>query len=145
MSRFHVHIAVDDLDRSIAFYSTVLGAEPTVLQSDYAKWQLEDPKVAFAISARGRRPGLDHLGIQVESEAELDATRGRLDAAGLAAVAQENTTCCYARSDKHWTVDPQGIAWEVFHTLDSAPTFGEERAAAGPGTACCAPAMPSCC
>jgi catechol 2,3-dioxygenase-like lactoylglutathione lyase family enzyme len=136
MSRFHVHIAVEDLQRNIGFYSAVFGAPPTVLKDDYAKWQLDDPKINFAISTRGRRPGLDHVGIQAESDADLAAVRERLEAAGIQGLSQEGTTCCYARSDKYWTVDPQGIAWEAFHTLGSAPVFGDSLGE--DASACCA-------
>jgi catechol 2,3-dioxygenase-like lactoylglutathione lyase family enzyme len=138
----HVHVAVSDLGASIGFYSKLFGAEPTVLKPDYAKWMLEDPRVNFAISSRGLEPGLDHLGIQVESDPELTELHDRLEAAGQAMVSQENTTCCYARSDKHWVADPQGVAWETFHTLDDAPTYGSYRnIAVDHKAACCAPAL----
>lgn len=142
MSRFHLHIAVDDLDRNIAFYNAVFGAEPTVVKSDYAKWQLEDPRINFAISARGAKPGVDHIGLQSESEAELAAIRTRLEAAGVTGVAEENATCCYARSDKYWVQDPQGIAWETFHSLGSIPLFSEAAGddASESSGACCPPA-----
>ena len=125
MKRFHVHVAVDDLDANIRFYSTVFGFSPTVLKSDYAKWMLDDPRINFAISKRGLKPGLDHLGVQVDSEQELTALRSQVAQAQIAALDQENASCCYARSDKYWITDPQGIAWETFHTLDSAPAYGE--------------------
>lgn len=138
MKRLHVHIAVDDLEPNIRFYSALLQAEPTVRHADYAKWMLDDPKVNFAISARGRRPGLDHLGIQVESGAELEAVNQALTAAALPSEAQKQAACCYARSDKYWTVDPQGIAWEAFHSLDAIPMFGEDTAVEiAPASACC--------
>ncbi len=146
MKRFHVHVSVDDLDASIRFYSTVFGAQPSVLKSDYAKWMLEDPRINFAISKRGMKPGLDHLGVQVESDDELAALRGQVREAEIAAQDQENASCCYARSDKYWTTDPQGIAWETFRTLDSIPVFGEDNRSAPakqPATACCAPAAKS--
>ena len=143
MKRFHVHVSVDDLDANIRFYSTVFGAQPSVLKSDYAKWMLEDPRINFAISRRGMKPGLDHLGVQVESEDELAALRGQVREAQIAAQDQENASCCYARSDKYWTTDPQGIAWETFRTLDSIPVFGEDNRGAPAeqsATACCVPA-----
>ena len=140
MNRFHMHIAVDDLDRNIAFYSALFGAEPAVTKPDYAKWELTDPAVNFAISARGRAAGLDHVGLQAASEDERAAIEARLSAADIAGVKQEGTTCCYARSDKYWVTDPQGIAWETFHTLGEAPMFGEAETAEG--SACCAPAPP---
>lgn len=126
MKRFHIHIAVDDLDANIRFYTALFQAEPSVLQTDYAKWMLDDPRVNFAISCRGRKPGLDHLGIQVESALELDAVQQGLTDAALPVAAQTQAACCYAQSDKYWTVDPQGIAWEAFHSLNSIPMFGAD-------------------
>lgn len=148
MKRMHVHVSVGDLDKSIGFYSRLFDAEPIVVEADYAKWMLDDPRLNFAISARGAAPGLDHLGIQVDSDNELAAIHERLDAAGQTLFSQEATTCCYARSDKHWVTDPQGLAWEAFHTLGSAPTFGSSRDAIMKGVmtkedACCAPQLPS--
>jgi catechol 2,3-dioxygenase-like lactoylglutathione lyase family enzyme len=138
MKRFHVHISVDDLDANVRFYSTVFGAPPTVLKPDYAKWMLDDPRINFAISKRGLKAGVDHLGMQVESETELTALREQVGAAEIAALDQANATCCYARSDKYWITDPQGIAWETFHTLESVPVYGESRRAES--EACCSPA-----
>lgn len=140
MKRMHIHVAVSDLEQSIAFYSKLFDTEPSVTEPDYAKWMLEDPRVNFAISARGISPGLDHLGIQVDSGNELQEIHDRLDAAGQAMLSQEATTCCYARSDKHWVTDPQGLAWETFHTLGSAPVFGAGRDAAKTEKSCCTPA-----
>jgi hypothetical protein len=138
----HVHVTVSDLGASVGFYSKLFSAQPSVLKPDYAKWMLEDPRVNFAISSRGLKPGLDHLGIQVESDDELTELHDRLEAAGQAIMSQENTTCCYARSDKHWVADPQGIAWETFHTLEGAPTYGTDRKPADEqAAACCAPAL----
>ena len=149
MKRFHVHVAVDDLAANIRFYSTVFGQAPSVVQGDYAKWMLDDPRVNFAISARGAAPGLDHLGLQVDSDAELDVLRAQVTAADIAAVEQSGAACCYAASDKYWTTDPQGIAWETFHTLASIPMFGDagRPEANGETAACCAPApaAESCC
>lgn len=142
MKRLHVHIAVDDLAANIRFYSALFGTGPTVEKDDYAKWQIDDPRVNFAISTRGRTPGLDHVGIQTEDEGELAEVRGRLEAAGVQGLAQEATTCCYARSDKYWTLDPQGIAWESFHTLGQAEVFGERPEEAGSNGACCTPDIP---
>ncbi len=136
MKRLHVHVAVAELDASIAFYSKLFGAQPTVVQPDYAKWMLDDPRVNFAISARGIAPGLDHLGIQTESGAELDDLRSRLNAAGARLVSEAGAACCYARSDKHWVIDPQGLAWEAFHTLEAIPTFGAARAAVADRAGC---------
>jgi catechol 2,3-dioxygenase-like lactoylglutathione lyase family enzyme len=127
MKRFHIHIAVDDLDANIRFYSALFQAEPSVLEQDYAKWLLDDPRVNFAISSRGRLPGLDHLGIQVESNAELEAVQQGLATAALPVAEQKQAACCYAQADKYWSVDPQGIAWEAFHSLSAIPMFGEDQ------------------
>lgn len=125
MKRLHVHVSVDNLAASIRFYSGIFAAEPTLEQADYAKWMLDDPRVNFAISKRGRAKGLDHLGIQAESAEELQEIEQRLQAADLPHLPQPNSSCCYAKSDKHWSIDPNGIAWEAFHTLGSIPTYGE--------------------
>jgi catechol 2,3-dioxygenase-like lactoylglutathione lyase family enzyme len=145
--RFHVHVAVDDLEASTAFYTGLFGAPPTVAKPDYRKWMLDDPRVNFAISNRGRAAGVDHLGIQVESRDDLDAMQRRLDAAGLVSFARGATTCCYASSEKTWTRDPQGIAWETFHTTGESTTYGQGRIGADAPlaserdakAACCAP------
>ncbi len=139
MKRLHVHIAVADLAPNIEFYSTLFGQPPVVVEADYAKWELEDPRVNFAISTRAARTGLDHLGIQVEEEGELAVVQARLEQAGLPGEAQAGTACCYARSDKYWTADPQGIAWEAFHTLESVPTFNERDSGGVAEGACCTP------
>ena len=143
MKRLHVHVAVRDLQRSIRFYSTLFAAQPTVIKEDYAKWQLDDPRVNFAVSTRGKKAGLDHLGIQAENEAELEEIGSRLAQADVALTPQKGASCCYAKSDKYWTMDPQGIAWESFHTLDSVPVYGQEvrPQAKEAKAACCAPAM----
>ena len=143
MKRFHVHVAVDDLAANIRFYSTVFGIPPTVEKSDYAKWMIDDPRINFAISRRGLKPGIDHLGLQVETDDELTQMRAQVGEAEIAALDQSNATCCYAKSDKYWIADPQGITWETFRTLDSVPVYGatvREQPAAGKG-ACCAPAV----
>jgi catechol 2,3-dioxygenase-like lactoylglutathione lyase family enzyme len=138
MKRLHVHIAVDDLDKNIGFYRALFGAAPVVHEADYAKWVLDDPRVNFAISARGRRPGLDHLGIQVESADDLESVQRGLSAADLPVAEQKQAACCYARSDKYWTVDPQGIPWEAFHSLNTIPLFGEDNLInVAPSSACC--------
>jgi catechol 2,3-dioxygenase-like lactoylglutathione lyase family enzyme len=126
MKRFHVHVAVADLESSIRFYSSLFGAQPAVTKDDYAKWMLDDPRVNFAISKRGDTLGVNHLGIQVESDEELLEMRGRLSEADRPVVEQANAACCYAESNKHWVQDPQGIAWETFHTLSHIPVFGED-------------------
>jgi catechol 2,3-dioxygenase-like lactoylglutathione lyase family enzyme len=141
MKRFHVHVSVDDIAASVRFYSTVFGAPPAVLKDDYAKWMIDDPRVNFAISRRGTKSGLDHLGLQVESDAELTELRKQVAAAQIAALDQPDAECCYVRSDKYWTTDPQGIAWETFHTLESIPVYGDNGREEA--RACCAPDAPS--
>jgi len=144
MKRFHVHVSVADLSASIRYYSALFAAEPSVVKDDYAKWMLEDPRVNFAISARGAEPGMDHLGFQTDDANELAELRSRAEAADMARLDEGETTCCYARSDKYWLTDPQGIAWEHFHTLGSVPVYGESRQTDGaqPESACCAPRAP---
>lgn len=140
MKRFHVHMNVTDLDKSIAFYSQLFAAEPVRVESDYAKWMLEDPRLNFAISTRASQPGVDHMGFQADDPAELAALKERAEAADLALLDEGETTCCYARSDKHWITDPQGIAWEHFHTLGSIPMFSEAQKPEA-AAACCTPAV----
>jgi catechol 2,3-dioxygenase-like lactoylglutathione lyase family enzyme len=147
MKRFHVHLHVQDLQASIAFYSRLFSAEPTRIESGYAKWMLEDPRVNFAISTRGNKPGLDHLGFQVDSAEELSEMKAVAQSADMTMLDEGETTCCYARSEKHWITDPQGIAWEHFHTLGDIPVFNEAGQSESVA-ACCAPAQPevaSCC
>ncbi len=139
MKRFHAHVHVDDLTQSIAFYSKLFAAAPTRVEADYAKWMLEDPRVNFAISTRGAKPGLDHFGLQTDDAAELAELKARAEAADMALLDEGNTTCCYARSEKHWVTDPQGIAWEHFHTLGDIPVFNEAAPSSAAG-ACCTPA-----
>jgi catechol 2,3-dioxygenase-like lactoylglutathione lyase family enzyme len=139
MKRMHLHVAVDDLAKSIHFYNTLFGALPSVEKSDYAKWMLDDPLVNFAISQRGTKAGLDHIGIQVENEDELAEIKTRLETADMDMLTQEGTTCCYAKTDKHWVQDPSGIAWETYHTLESALTFNNADESAMTESACCAP------
>lgn len=139
MKRFHVHLHVDDLNQSIGFYSKLFAAQPARIESDYAKWMLEDPPVNFAISTRGSKPGIDHLGIQTDDAEELATLKARAEAADMALFDEVTTTCCYARSEKHWITDPQGLAWEHFHTLGNIPVFHE---AAPPSKSASAPA---CC
>jgi len=142
MKRMHVHVAVEDLAQSVRFYATLFAAEPTVLKPDYAKWMLEDPRVNFAISARGANAGIEHLGIQVENETELAEVYDRLRRAERPVVEEKATTCCYAHSDKQWIADPQGVAWETFLTTGEATVYGSGGAAArrGESAACgCGP------
>ncbi|EHN63015.1 ArsI/CadI family heavy metal resistance metalloenzyme [Comamonas testosteroni] len=151
MKRFHVHLHVDDLDKNIAFYSKLFGTEPSRVESDYAKWMLDDPRVNFAISTRGNQAtGLDHLGFQVDEATELAELKQRAQAGEIALLDEGRTTCCYAHSDKHWITDPQGVAWEHFHTLDNIPVFNEPKRVAAQSAACCTPhaapvQAPSCC
>ena len=143
MKRFHVHAHVADLRASIAFYSKMFAAEPSRVEDDYAKWMLEDPRINFAISTRGDKPGIDHLGIQADTEAELAAMQAQAEAADMTLLDQGETSCCYARSDKYWVTDPQGIAWEQFHTLGDIPVFSERASPeSAPAAACCAATAP---
>jgi catechol 2,3-dioxygenase-like lactoylglutathione lyase family enzyme len=143
MKRFHVHVAVDDLRQSIAFYSALFAAQPSVVKTDYAKWMLDDPRVNFAISARGRQAGLDHLGIQVEDKNELNQVYARLHKAGSHVIEQGQTSCCYAKSEKSWIDDPSGISWEAFLTAGESTDYGDGSGEREPRiartTSCCAP------
>ena len=146
MKRLHVHVSVDDLGKSIRFYSTLFAALPTVTKDDYAKWMLDDPRVNFAISKRGASAGgIQHLGIQVEDQAELAEVYGRLERAEGPIVEEKAATCCYARSDKQWIADPQGIAWETFLTHGESTVYGRSGAVAQlkstAGEVCCEPAL----
>ena len=148
MKRMHLHVSVPDLAQSIAFYETLFGAAPSVVKDDYAKWMLDDPRVNFAISQRGREAGVDHVGIQVETGDELGELAGRLKAAGATTFDEQAATCCYARSDKSWVTDPSGLRWETFFTFGEATTYGqsaalaelEAQASAKTGGCCGAPA-----
>lgn len=142
MKRFHVHVHVKDLEQNIAFYSAMFDQQPARTEADYAKWMLSDPPVNFAISTRGSAPGVDHLGIQVDRPEELQALKASATRADMTLLDEGPTTCCYARSDKYWLTDPQGIAWEQFHTLDSIPVFSESKPTPNKATAqsCCAQA-----
>jgi catechol 2,3-dioxygenase-like lactoylglutathione lyase family enzyme len=149
MKRLHVHVGVTDLDQSIGFYSTLFGSKPNVVKPDYAKWMLEDPRVNFAISAgRHVAKGVEHLGIQVENSDELADVYSRLDAAGRPVLEEGATTCCYAKSEKSWISDPDGVVWEAFFTNGEATVYGDSPALsalsdnAGDNT-CCAPALPA--
>ena len=149
MKRLHVHMSVADIDQSVRFYSALFAAPPSVVKPDYAKWMLDDPRVNFAISTRGGQPGLDHLGIQVESGDELQEVYGRLRQADRPVLEQGATTCCYARSEKAWIADPQGVSWETFLTNGESTVYGDgvdlgpvrtaadARAARPASAACC--------
>jgi len=126
MKRLHIHIAVNELSESINFYSTLFNSAPTVEREDYAKWDLIEPAVNFAISNRGHSSGINHLGIKVDSDDELESMAKRLENAEIIASKQQGSSCCYAHSNKHWALDPQGIAWESFHTMGEIPTFGDD-------------------
>jgi catechol 2,3-dioxygenase-like lactoylglutathione lyase family enzyme len=145
MKRLHVHVAVKDIPQSIGFYSALFAAQPAVVKTDYAKWMLDDPRVNFAISTRGREPGLDHLGIQVEDAGELHEVYARLRQAGGNIIEQGETACCYAKSEKSWIDDPAGIAWETFLTTGESINYGDgtgentARVAHEKQGACCVP------
>ena len=123
MKRFHVHVTVEDLTQSVRFYSTLFATEPTVLKPDYAKWMLEDPRLNFSIAEKSGAYGIEHLGIQAETPAELDELRARIARAGGIVRNEGETSCCYANSDKTWVVDAQEVAWEGFHTSGVAKTY----------------------
>lgn len=142
MKRFHVHLHVEDLNKSIAFYSRLFAAQPTRIEGDYAKWMLEDPRINFAISTRGHKAGIDHLGFQTDDPAELAAMRERAQSADMVLLDEGETSCCYARSDKHWVTDPQGLAWEHFHTLGDIPIFSDDQPVEA-RAACCSPSATS--
>ena len=143
MKRFHVHLSVSDLNDSLRFYSTLFGAEPTKVEPDYAKWMLEDPRINFAISTRDVELGVNHLGLQVDTASELAGLEANLKRASSSVLPEPGVRCCYAVSDKYWVTDPQGVAWEVYHTLKDAPVYGphkpldEVHAALAPP--CCGP------
>jgi len=142
MKRMHVHVSVEDIAKAVGFYSALFAAKPAVMKHDYAKWMLDDPRVNFAISTRGREPGLDHLGIQAERADELQEVYACLRRAGGAILEQGNTTCCYAQSEKSWITDPAGISWETFHTTGEATHYGtsiQKGAQIAHAKACCAP------
>ena len=141
MTRFHVHVSVNELSESIRFYSTIFGVTPLVEKEDYAKWELGDPALNFAISVRGHKVGINHFGIQVETEGELKSIAERLDSADIESIPDVGSSCCYSHSNKHWTVDPQGIAWESFHTLGDLAFFGKDTKADPDdnSSACCIP------
>ena len=148
MKRFHVHVSVDNLPNAIGFYSALFAAQPSIVKRDYAKWMLDEPRVNFAISSRGRAPGLDHLGIQAEDQNELHEVYARLDQAGAPVIEQGETQCCYARSEKSRIDDPAGISWETFLTTGESTNYGDgtgergvqtRREAPKAAAACCGP------
>jgi uncharacterized glyoxalase superfamily protein PhnB len=142
MKRMHVHVSVDNIENAVGFYSALFATKPAVVKHDYAKWMLDDPHVNFAISSRGGSPGLDHLGIQVESEDELQDVYSRLRGAGQNVIEEGKTTCCYAKSEKSWVDDPAGISWETFFTTGESTNYGtsfEKGARVAHTKACCGP------
>lgn len=141
MKRLHVHLAVENIEESVKFYTTMFGAQPVKLKSDYAKWLIDDPRVNFAISSRGRKPGFDHLGIQVEEDSELAEVRDRLTKAGMKTFGEGESTCCYSKADKTWVKDPAGVAWEAYKTMEDAEIFGKDHlpSVEDKEKACCAP------
>ena len=151
MKRLHVHVSVDDLAQSVRFYSTLFAAQPAVTKADYAKWMLDDPRVNFAISTRSGGSGLDHLGIQVETQGELQEVYGRLRQADRPVLDEGATTCCYAQSEKSWITDPQGVSWETFLTTGESTVYGDSADLGAIRTtaaaACCTPETPqgACC
>lgn len=139
MKRIHLHISVADLNKSISFYQALFGLPPTIQKPDYAKWMLDDPLINFAISQRGTTVGLDHIGIQTDNDEELSTIKTRMESAEMEILSQEGTTCCYAKSNKHWVQDPSGIAWETYHTLEEALTFSNIDEIKSDNSACCVP------
>ncbi len=143
MKRLHIHIGVENLQQSVRFYNALFGAEPVKTKTDYAKWLLDDPRVNFAISTRAGSKGVDHLGVQVEQDSELDELRQRFAKADLAVFDEGETECCYARSDKSWVQDPSGIAWEAYKTMEDVQYYAAADRAEGKdaaaSTACCVP------
>lgn len=139
MKRLHVHVSVENIEDSVKFYSTMFGVQPVKQKPDYAKWLLNDPSVNFAISAKGRKPGVDHFGIQVDEEKELQEVRERIAKAELKTFDEGETTCCYAKSDKTWVMDPAGVAWEAYQFMGDAEIFHEAKMPPAPSTSCCAP------
>ncbi len=142
MKRMHVHVGVDSIPEAVRFYSALFGAEPVKVKPDYAKWMLDDPRVNFAISTRVSTRGVDHLGIQVEEEGELQDLRARLQAADMTTFDEGETVCCYARSEKSWLKDPAGLAWEAYRTMQDAQLFHGRDQVQTDASACCAPTSP---
>lgn len=140
MKRMHVHIGVADLDASIRHYSALFGAAPSVQKDDYAKWLMDDPQLNFAISSRVSETGIEHLGMQLDDESELASVASRLQQAESETRPEAGAHCCYARSEKEWAKDPDGVEWEFFVTHGEAETFGQDRPDDLPAKACCAPA-----
>ena len=146
MRRMHIHVGVKDLEKSIRFYSALFATQPVKTKNDYAKWMLDDPRINFAISTRSGQSGVDHLGLQVDDDSQLQQLRERLKSADLQVDDEGETVCCYAHSDKSWVMDPSDIAWEAFVTMEDAETYS--ALAATEAGACCTPetkGQPDCC
>lgn len=146
MKRLHIHVGVEDIEEAIRFYSGLFGTEPVKTKTDYAKWLLDDPRVNFAVSTRAGKKGVDHLGIEVDDNGELDELRGRLKSVNMAVFDEGETVCCYAKSDKTWVQDPAGVAWETYRTMADAEIFAAKSV--GAESACCTPdtmGTPDCC
>jgi catechol 2,3-dioxygenase-like lactoylglutathione lyase family enzyme len=139
MKRLHVHVSVSDLDESVRFYSALFAAPPTVRKDDYARWMLDDPRVNFAISRRDKMTGIRHLGIQVEDRAELADVFQRIEHTRRPVMNEGKTTCCYARSEKNWVEDPQGVQWETFLTTGGSTVYGGDGVEGAHATPCCEP------
>lgn len=137
MKRMHIHVGVKSIDESIRFYNALFGAEPVKVKADYAKWMLEDPRINFAISTRAGKVGVDHMGLQVDDVRELETLRAQMSAANISTHSDGETTCCYAKSEKSWVEDPNGIAWEAYHTMADAQIFSGTDT--GSDSACCVP------
>jgi catechol 2,3-dioxygenase-like lactoylglutathione lyase family enzyme len=126
MKRVHIGMNVEDIGRSVRFYTDLFGAAPTVEKSDYAKWMLEDPRLNFSITARcGSVPGDVHFGIQVDSESELGEVAERLEHAGREVLPESDAHCCYHHSEKAWVLDPDKQRWETFFSHGEIEQFGE--------------------
>ncbi len=138
MKRFHVNINVADVNKSVEFYKTLFGTEPTVLKGDYAKWMLEDPRINFAISQSVRSSGINHVGLQTDTEAELAEIQNRLHAANRQTFDQPQAECCYAKSTKSWVRDPDQVAWETFVTHGEITHYGADVEPQSDGSRCCA-------
>ncbi|TXH07613.1 MAG: glyoxalase/bleomycin resistance/dioxygenase family protein [Candidatus Moraniibacteriota bacterium] len=155
MKRMYIHLGVKNIDESVKFYNALFGTEPAKLKPDYAKWMLEDPRINFAISTRAGKVGVDHMGLQVDDVSELNVLREQMSAANISTHSDGETTCCYAKSEKSWVEDPNGVAWEAYHTMEDAQIFSgsdkssEEGACCVPETkpqvACSMPAKKGCC
>ncbi len=146
MKRMHIHVGVKSIDDSVRFYSALFGADPVKQKPDYAKWMLEDPRINFAISTRAGKVGVDHMGLQVDNADELNALRDQMSAANISTHSDGETTCCYSKSEKSWVEDPNGVAWEAYHTMEDAQIFSSnDKSEDG---ACCVPetkGQASCC